>query len=103
MGDCGPITGLKDGQPATFADYEALFDTCERPRKFSAHEVGFTVLPNSLQGQHCEDCRHWFVNGIDTRAVCEIMRLKDELPVPAVGTCRFQNRDGANYPLLHVL
>ena len=103
MTDCGPITGLKDGQPATFADYEALFDPCERPRKFSAHEVGFTVLPNNQAGPICADCRHWFVNAVQTRSVCEIMRLKDEQPVPALGQCRFWNSNGMNYPLLNVL
>lgn len=100
--DCR-ITGLTNGQPATFADYEALFQPCERPRKFSAHEVGFTVPPNGAVGYRCQDCRHYFVNALRDRRVCEIMRLKDEQPVPMLGACRFWNRAGLDYPLLRIL
>ena len=101
MDDCH-ITGLTNGQPATWADYSALFQPCERPRKFSAHEVGFTV-PQWQMGERCGSCRHYFMDSMGERRVCEIMRLKDENPVPALGVCRFWNRNGLDYPLLRVL
>ncbi len=99
MADC-QITGLTRGTPATFADYQALFQPCERPRKFSADEVAFHV-PNGILC--CGICAHWFTNGVSKRAVCEIMRLPDEANVPFSGLCRFWNVNGKDYPLLRVL
>lgn len=101
MPEC-EITGRLDGKKATRADYEALFDPCERPHKFSAEEVGFVIPTNGKRTYSCFDCRHWFTNRASGRLVCEIMRLPGEKPVPASGVCRFWNVDG-KFPLLKVL
>jgi hypothetical protein len=97
------ITGRTSGNPASLADYEALFRAEERPHKFSAQEVGF-IMPIHL-GQsrfRCGSCRHWFMNPATGKAVCEIMRLPDEKNVPADATCRFWNVKG-QFPLLRSL
>lgn len=97
------ITGRTGGRPATVADYDALFQPAERPRKFSAEEVGFIVPPPGATRLHCHECRHWFVNTPSNRIVCEIMRLPDERNVPADGVCRFWNIQDGVFPLLHAL
>lgn len=109
MADC-QITGLTNGQPATFADYSALFQPCERPRKFSAAEVGFTAGETGYSGvtggivaHRCGTCRHWYIGPASGRAVCEIMRLQNEANVSNIGVCRFWNRNGTDYPLLSIL
>lgn len=102
MSDC-QITGINNGQPATMADYESLFEPCERPRKFTAHEVGFTIPAPGKTNYRCQDCFHYYVNAMRTRMVCEIFRPKDEQPVPPMGACRFWNRADGKFPLLRVL
>jgi hypothetical protein len=98
------ITGRTGGRPATVSDYDALFTPAERPRKFSAEEVGFTVLRGAPLGcSVCNSCRHWFVNNASNRIVCEIMRLPDESNVPGDGVCRFWNIQDGVFPLLKVL
>ena len=92
------ITGRTGGRPATFADYDALFQT-ERPLKFSADEVGF-VFRGIYPKYTCGRCAHFFVNPVSSRAVCEIMRLPGEQPVPARGSCRFWNTGDGRFPLL---
>jgi len=107
LSDSCEITGRTNGLPATLDDYNALFQSCNRPHKFTAEEVGFTFLESYLitdraKAPVCGGCRHWFVNHASNRVVCEIMRLPDESNVPSSGTCRFQNVNG-EFPLLRVL
>jgi hypothetical protein len=109
------------------SDYDALFQPSERPRKFSAEEVGFTIASPRLR-QRCHSCRHWFVNAPSDFAsrrdrparsfgtsevspehqcepgrFCEIMRLPDERNVPGAGVCRFWNIQDGVFPLLRAL
>ena len=97
------VTGRLRGASATFADYERLFQ--ERPRKFSAAEVGYIPIASMpfIGLRVCGGCNHFFVNPDGPRKVCEIMRPPGEVPVSPVGSCRFWNRDGKSYPLLNVL
>jgi hypothetical protein len=96
------ITGRTGGRPASVSDYDALFQPAERPRKFSAEEVLFTIVP-PLARYKCAGCRHWFVNAPSDRIVCEIMRLPDERNVPGDGVCRFWNIQDGVFPLLRAL
>lgn len=97
-----PITGLLGGADATFEDYERLFNTDERPEKFSAREAGF-LGPARRGMPTCGSCIHWFMNPQTKRTVCEVVRLPHEANIRASSTCRFETEDGRTYPLLHVL
>lgn len=96
------ITGLLGGANAQFHDYKTLFETDERPEKFSAREAGFQG-PARRGMPTCGECIHWFMNPLTKRTVCEVVRLPNESNIRASSTCRFQTSDGNYYPLLNVI
>jgi hypothetical protein len=77
-------------------EYRAILE--ERPRKFSAKEVGFEPVTREYP---CGGCLHYY-RGVQAEvSVCEIFRPKgpDET-VPPEGSCRFWTIDGKTFPRL---
>jgi hypothetical protein len=80
-----------------FKEYLELLD--DRPKKFTAEEVGFNE--EAPEGEPpCASCVHYYTNLIGEFAVCEILRLNPEAYIPPFANCKFWNMDRKDFPLL---
>jgi hypothetical protein len=84
---------------ATLSSYRHLL--ADRPDKFSAQEVAFTMPNRNNTDYYCKECRHWFDSPGAHRSVCEIYRPASDESVPPKGKCMFWTRTGERFPLLH--
>jgi len=83
----------------TLSDYLELLD--DRPKKFSATEVGYEPAPEGSE-LRCAGCRHYFRRATDGFTTCEIFRSPetDREGVLPDWRCRFFNVDGSVFHLL---
>jgi hypothetical protein len=80
-------------------EYLDLLD--DRPRKFTAKEVGYQAAPEGSV-LRCATCLHFFHRAIDNFSVCEIFRSEetDRNGVKPHWRCGFWTLDGSVHPLL---
>lgn len=81
------------------AEMLELYD--ERPKKFSAEQVGYEVAPEG-SAMRCASCLHYYRRATDGFAVCEIFRSEetDEDGVKPDWRCKFWSSDPGQVPLL---
>jgi len=83
---------------ATLEEYRQLI--ADRPKKFTAEEVGFKSESENDSILNCCSCAHWFQSPARNSSVCEIYRPADDGDVPSLGVCMFHTIDGKHFPLL---
>lgn len=83
-----------DMPSAEMEDYYLLI--ADRPRKFTVRASSYhKAKENEFM---CADCIHLFTNDLDKYSVCEIVRPPEDRIEPT-WTCKFQTRNGKDFPL----